>query len=202
MKKLNLLLAAIVLMTAIFTGCSGSAGDPKSVLVAFFDKMSKKDLEGAAKLATKESKPTLDMMKKAMDMGEKFKDANTKEEDPAEEFNNMEFGEAKINGDEATVSITNKKKKETFDFPLKKQDGGWKVDFNMATLAKMGMDKNRKDGEMNEKDMEDLKKFNMDSLTDGLKKLDTVLKSIKPEDLEKMKNMGEEIKKQLEANKQ
>jgi hypothetical protein len=202
MKKLNILLAAIALMTAAFTGCSGSNGDPKSVLVAFFDKMSKKDLEGAAKLATKESKPTLDMMKKAMDMGEKFKDANTKEEDPAEEFNNMEIGEAKINGDDATVSVTNKKKKETFDFPLKKQDGGWKVDFSMATLAKMGMDKNKKDGEMNEKDIEDMKNFNMDSLNQGLKTLDSALKTIKPEDLEKMKNMGEEIKKQLEATKQ
>ncbi|HOZ67906.1 MAG TPA: DUF4878 domain-containing protein [Chitinophagaceae bacterium] len=202
MKKLNILLAAIALMTAIFTGCSGSAGDPKSVLVAFFDKMSKKDLEGAAKLATKESKPTLDMMKKAMDMGEKFKDANTKEEDPADEFNNMEIGEAKISGDEATVSVTNKKKKETFDFPLKKQDGGWKVDFSMATLAKMGMDKAKKEGDMDQKDIDDLKNFNMDSLNQGLKTLDSALKSIKPEDLEKMKNMGEEIKKQMEAAKQ
>ncbi len=202
MKKLNILLAAIALMTAIFTGCSGSAGDPKSVLVAFFDKMSKKDLEGAAKLASKESKPTLDMMKKAMDMGEKFKDANTKEEDPADEFNNMEIGEAKISGDEATVSVTNKKKKETFDFPLKKQDGGWKVDFSMATLAKMGMDKAKKEGDMDQKDIDDLKNFNMDSLNQGLKTLDSALKSIKPEDLEKMKNMGEEIKKQMEAAKQ
>ena len=202
MKKLNILLAASALMTAIFTGCSGSAGDPKSVLVAFFDKMSKKDLEGAAKLATKESKPTLDMMKKAMDMGEKFKDANTKEEDPADEFNNMEIGEAKISGDEATVSVTNKKKKETFDFPLKKQDGGWKVDFSMATLAKMGMDKAKKEGDMDQKDIDDLKNFNMDSLNQGLKTLDSALKSIKPEDLEKMKNMGEEIKKQMEAAKQ
>lgn len=202
MKKLNILLAAIVLMSAAFTGCSGSSGDPKAVLVAFFDKMSKKDLDGAAKLATKESKSTMEMMKKAIEMGEKFKDTNAKEEDPAEDFNNMVIGDAKIDGDNATVSVTNKKKNETFDFPLKKQDGSWKVDFSMATLAKMGMDNAKKEGGMDQKDIDDLKNFNMDSLNQGLKTLDSALKSIKPEDLEKMKNMGEEIKKQMEAAKQ
>lgn len=202
MKKLNFLLVAIALMATAFTGCSGSNGDPKSVLVAFFDKMSKKDLDGAAKLATKESKPTMEMMKKAIDMGEKFKDASKKEEDPVEEFNNMVIGDAKIDGDNATVSVTNKKKNETFDFPLKKQDGSWKVDFSMATLAKMGMGQAKKDGEMDQKDIDDMKNFNMDSLREGLKILDTALKSIKPEDLEKMKNMSEEIKKQMEGAKQ
>lgn len=202
MKKLNFLLVAIAIMTATFTGCSGSAGDPKSVLVAFFDKMSKKDLDGAAKLATKESKSTIEMMKKAIEMGEKFKDASKKEEDPAEDFNNMAIGDAKIDGDNATVSVTNKKKNETFDFPLKKQDGSWKVDFSMATLAKMGMDKAGKEREMDKQEIDDIKNFNMDTLTNALKTLDTALKSIKPEDLEKMKNMGEEIKKQLEGAKQ
>lgn len=202
MKKLNILLAALVLMSAAFAGCSGSSGDPKAVLVAFFDKMSKKDLDGAAKLATKESKSTMEMMKKAIEMGEKFKDASAKEEDPVEEFNNMIIGDAKIDGDNATVSVTNKKKNETFDFPLKKQDGSWKVDFSMATLAKMGIDKAKKEGDIDQKDNDDLKNFNMDSLTKGLKTLDTVLKKITPEDLEKMKKMGEEMKKQLEGIKE
>lgn len=202
MKKLNILLAAIAIMTAALTGCSGSSGDPKSVLVAFFDKMSKKDLDGAAKLATKESKPTLDMMKKAIEMGEKFKDANTKEEDPAEDFNNMVIGDAKIDGDNATVSVTNKKKNETFDFPLKKQDGGWKVDFSMTTLAKMGMDKSKEKEQMDPEKLDELKNFSMDSLKKGMETLDSALKAIKPEDIEKMKKVGEEIKKQLETNKE
>jgi hypothetical protein len=202
MKKMNFLLVAIVFMTAAFTGCSGSSGDPKSVLVAFFDKMSKKDIDGAAKLATKESKPTLDMMKKAIDMGEKFKDASKKEEDPAEDFNNMVIGDAKIDGDMATVSVTNKKKNETFDFPLKKQDGSWKVDFSMATLTKMGMDKAGKEGEMNKQDIEDLKNFNMDTLKKGMELLDTMMKSMTPEKIEQMKKMGEEMKKQMEGIKQ
>ena len=72
----------------------------------------------------------------------------------------------------------------------------------MATLAKMGMDNAKKEGGMDQKDIDDLKNFNMDSLTKGLKTLDTVLKKITPEDMEKMKKMGEEMKKQLEGIKE
>ena len=202
MKKLNFLLVAIALMAATITGCSGSKGDPKSVLVAFFDKMSKKDLDGATELATKESKSTMELMKKAIEMGEKFKDETKKEEDPVDEFKNMVFGDAKIDGDNATVSVTNKKKNETFDFPLKKQDGSWKVDFNMATLAKMGMDKANKDGEPDQKDLEEMKNFNMDTLKKGMKMLDTIMKQMTPEKMEELKKMGEEMEKKMKEIKQ
>ncbi len=196
MKKLNILLLAAAVLTVSIMGCKGKGGDPKAVLMAFFERMSKKDLEGAAKLATKDSKSTLDLMKKGMDMAEKFKDDKTKE-DPAEEFNNMVIGDAKISGDNATVSVTNKKKNETFDFPLKKEDGGWKVDFSMATLAKMGMDKAQKEGNTNtgEGTTDGATDFNMDSLQKGLKTIDSAIKSIKPEDMEKMKKAMEELKK-------
>jgi hypothetical protein len=195
MKKLNTLLVAIAVLATAITGCSGTDNaDPKSVLVAFFEKMSKKDLEGAAKLATKDSKATIDMMKKAMDVAEKFKDGEKKEEDPAEDFKNMVVGETKIDGDNATVSVTNKKKNETVDFPLKKEGGGWKVDFSMATLMKMGMDKNKKEEGENPGGGTD-ENFNMDSLQNGLKQMDSALKSIKPEDLEKAKSALDELKK-------
>ncbi|MBI3138936.1 MAG: DUF4878 domain-containing protein [Sphingobacteriales bacterium] len=197
MKKLNILLLAAAVLTVSITGCKGKDGDPKAVLMAFFERMSKKDIEGATKLATKDSKSTLDLMKKGMDMADKFKDAQKKEEDPAEEFNNMVIGDAKINGENATVSVTNKKKNETFDFPLKKEDGGWKVDFSMATLAKMGMDKAQKEGntDMGEGTTDGATDFNMDSLQKGLKTIDSAIKSIKPEDMEKMKKAMEELKK-------
>jgi hypothetical protein len=52
----------------------------------------------------------------------------------------MTFGDAKIDGDKATVSVTNPAKgKEPFEFPLVKEGGEWKVDFSMSTLMKMGM---------------------------------------------------------------
>jgi hypothetical protein len=107
-------------------------------------------------------------------MGESMKDkmGDVKEKDNAEDFKNMVVGDAKIDGSNATVSVTNKKKNETVEFPLKKEDGSWKVDFSMGTLMKMGMDKAKEDGtEINPEDIDKMKDFNMDSLKKGLKPL-------------------------------
>lgn len=196
---MNSFLAVAVIALAI-AGCKGKDGvadNPKAVLIAFFERMSKKDLEGAAKLATKDSKGTMDMMKKAMDMAEKMKGLDKKDEDPAEDFKNMEVGDAKIDGDNATVSVTNKKKNETVDFPLKKEGGSWKVDFSMATLMKMGMDKAKQGGnDINQEDIEKMKNFNMDSLTDQINSaLDTVKKALSPENMDKMKDAMKELEK-------
>ena len=180
MKKVMNSIFAVAVTALIITGCKGKDGvadNPKAVLVAFFERMAKKDLEGAAKLATKDSKSTMDMMKKAMDMAEKMKGTEKTEEDPAEDFKNMVVGDAKIDGSNATVSVTNKKKNETVDFPLKKEDGSWKVDFSMGTLMKMGMDKAKEDGtEINPEDIDKMKDFNMDSLKKGFETIDSALK--------------------------
>lgn len=197
MKKVFNLLMMAGAFAIIATGCKSKsvANDPKAVLVSFFEKMAKKDLEGAAKLATKDSKAALDMMKKGMDMAEKMK-TDKPEEDPMKDFKDVEFGDAKITGETAVVPITNKKEKETFEFPLKKEDGSWKVDFSMNTLMKMGMDKAKESGTdvfdnggtgtdttggLNEN-------FNADSLQKGLEEAKKALENIKPEDLEKMKD--------------
>lgn len=198
-KVMNSILAVAVIALAI-AGCKGKDGvadNPKAVLIAFFERMSKKDLEGAAKLATKDSKGTMDMMKKAMDMAEKMKGLDKKDEDPAEDFKNMEVGDAKIDGDNATVSVTNKKKNETVDFPLKKEGGSWKVDFSMATLMKMGMDKAKNEGnDMNQEDIDKMKNFNMDSLQNQINSaLDTVKKALSPENMDKMKDAMKELEK-------
>lgn len=187
----------------LLTSCKGKdaqvADDPKSVVMAFFERMSKKDIDGAAKLATKDSKATLDMMKKAIDAAEKMgmdKDKTAKD-DPSEDFKNLVIGEVKIDGDKATISITNKAKNEgPKDFPLKKEDGSWKVDFSMATLMQMGMDKGTKndwDTDSNNADTTGLKDIiNMDSLQKGLKGLDSLVKEI---DTDKMKEAVKELEK-------
>jgi PBP1b-binding outer membrane lipoprotein LpoB len=59
MKKVMNSIFAVAVTALIITGCKGKDGvadNPKAVLVAFFERMAKKDLEGAAKLATKDSK--------------------------------------------------------------------------------------------------------------------------------------------------
>lgn len=206
MKKITnvLFLAGAIALLAV--GCKGKdkvANDPKTVIAAFFEKMAKKDVDGAAKLCTKDSKSTMDMMKKGMEAAEKMgtmKDAK----DDSEDFKNVEFGEAKIDGDNATVAITNKKKGQALDFPLKKEGGEWKVDFTMATLMKMGMNEMNKNGENpfgdeetkeGDDSMKDLDKMmNSDTLKESLNKAKEMLEKIKPEDIEKAKEMMEKMK--------
>lgn len=148
MKKLQITLLLAGLTALVLTSCKGkdkaAGGDPKTVITAFFERMSKKDIDGAAKLCTKDSKSTMDMMKKGMEAAEKMKGVSKEtEDDGTDDFKNMEIGDAKIDGENATVSVTNKKKNETMEFPLKKEGGSWKVDFTMGTLMKMGMDANK-----------------------------------------------------------
>jgi len=114
---------AIMLLVA---GCKGKdkqvENDPKAVVTAFFQRMSEKDVDGAAKLATKESKGTLDIIKKAVDAAEKMglKDSIGKD-DPSDDFKNMVIGEAKINVCNTTVSVSNMAKDDGIkEFPLKK----------------------------------------------------------------------------------
>lgn len=192
MKKMIQSLLMITAAAVMLAACKGggvNGSDPKAVLKEFFDRMAKKDIDGAAKLATKDSKSTMDMMKKGMEMAEKMGKDEKKEEDMSEDFKDVEIGEAKITGETATVPFTNKKKGQSFEFPLKKEDGSWKVDFSMSTLMKMGMDAAGKEGGldgMNESgedvkvDSEDVKK-SMESLDSLMKdpKMKEAMESLK-----------------------
>jgi Domain of unknown function (DUF4878) len=179
MKKI--LLAIVMLSTVSFYSCNSGGGDPKAVLGQFFTALSKNDIEGARKLATKDSKSMIDMMEMGMKMG--------KDKSESDKFkpDNMEIGEAKIDGDKAIISVKEKTSGETMNYNLKKEDGGWKVAFDKASVMSMGMEKMNEKG-INPTDsidaaMDKLKDINMDSLKDkmqeGMKVLDTINKSLK-----------------------
>jgi hypothetical protein len=202
MKKITHLFFIAVAMALLAIGCnskSAVANDPRAVLVSFFERLAKKDIEGAAELATKDSKGVMMMMKTGMDMMEKMKDnplmknnPSMKQEDPMDEFKNIEIGAAKVNGDEASVAFKNLKKGEAFDFPLKKEDGSWKVDFSMSTLMKMG----RQDQAGND-NLDSLMKNNsisLDSMQNGMHQIDSMMKTIDPGKLKKMKEAMEKLK--------
>ncbi|MFZ4056597.1 MAG: hypothetical protein ACOYKE_00595 [Ferruginibacter sp.] len=153
MKKL-LFAAAIISSAVFFASCNGGGGDPKTTLIAFFDALSKKDIEGARKLATAESKSMLDMMDMAMKMSK-----DTKETEKYDKTK-MEFGEPKIEGDKATIAVKEKTSGESTNFTLKKEGGAWKVAFDKTSMMQMGMDKvNEKGG--------------MDSITNAIKDINT-----------------------------
>jgi hypothetical protein len=211
-KKITpfLISAAVMILAAGCKGKDSVSNDPRAVLITFFERMAKKDIDGAAKLATRDSKSTMQMMKKAMDAAEQIGEmpGAVKKNDPSEDFKKMQIGEARINGDNATVSVTNPSKdNNTFDFPLKKEDGNWKVDFSMGTLMKMGMEQAGKNKNfMNDNNapadttgISDRmnKLLNGDSLKTGLEKLDSLMKNIDPEKMKKMKDALKSLEKQM-----
>jgi len=138
MKKI-ILSAAVILAFGVM-GCGSSDSDPKGVLMNFMDALGKKDIEGAKKYATKDSEAMLGMIQMGMSMAPK----DTK--DSTYDKSNMEFGEAKIEGDKATVPVKDKKSGETVNYTLKKEGGAWKVAFDKATMTQMGTDKMKEKG--------------------------------------------------------
>jgi ketosteroid isomerase-like protein len=188
MKKI--VMAAAVLTAVLFTGCSGAGGgDPKTVLMAFFEALMKKDMDGAKKLATKDSEAMFSLMEMGMKMAKDSKDM--------EKFDKtkMEFGEAKIEGDKATVPVKDISSGESTNFILKKENGGWKVAFDKDWFKQTAADK------MKEKGMDGA----LDTLNSGLDKLKEInadsLASKMKEGLEKLnenKDKIEEAAKKLE----
>ncbi len=152
MKKI--ILSAVILLAFGVIGCNSSSGDPKGVLMSFFEALGKKDIEGAKKYATKDSEAMLGMMQMGMSMAPK----DTKE--PLYDKNNMEYGEAKIEGDKATVPVKDKKSGETTNYSLKKEGGTWKVAFDKATMTQMGTDK-----------MKNMNNNGMDKMNQGMDKM-------------------------------
>lgn len=163
------MLSLFILSVLNIAGCkTGGGGDPKEVLIRFFDALSKNNIEGARNLATKESKSLIDMMEMGMKMGKENNSMNKFDE------GKMEFGKAIINGDKATIPVKEKTSGETLNYTLKKEDGSWKVAFDKSSMMQMGMEKMNEKG-INPTDsigraMEELKNINIDSLRDNIKK--------------------------------
>lgn len=153
MKKV--VMAAFTGLFILMMSCKSGGGDPKIVLTDFFTALSKNDMVKARSLSTSDSKSLLDMMEMAMKT-----DANE-----TEKFNpaTMQFGEAKIEGDKATVPVKETTSGETMNYTLKKEEGSWKVAFDKNSLMTMGMEK------MKERGMTD----SLTNVLDELKNIDT-----------------------------
>lgn len=138
MKKI-ILSAAVILAFGVI-GCNSNGSDPKGVLKSFIEALAKKDIEGAKKYATKDSEAMLGMIQMGMSM------APDSTKDKTYDKDNLEFGDAKIEGDKATVPVKDKKSGETTNYTLKKEGGAWKVAFDKATMTQMGTDKMKEKG--------------------------------------------------------
>jgi Domain of unknown function (DUF4878) len=194
----RIFMAAAVIATVLFTGCNSGGGDPKTVLLAFFEAMSKKDMAAAKKLATKDSEQMFSLMEMGMKMAKDSKDTEMDKFDKTK----MEFGEAKIDGDKATVEVKDKEKGEAVNFILKKESGDWKVAFDKASMMQMGAEKMKEKGMDGEAAMDSinsgldkLKNMNTDSLADKMKEGLDKIKEIQEKNPEAMKKLEEAAKK-------
>src|SRR5690606_29942801 len=124
----------------------------------------------------------LDMMEKGMNEAEK-----NGTEEISNDFNmaDLTIGEAVIDGDKATVPVTEKNSNETINYTMKKESGEWKVAFDKNSLMNTATEKlNEKGMDFNSLSdslsvgMEKLKEIDLDSLKDamneGMKSLDSL----------------------------
>ncbi|MEO8821180.1 MAG: DUF4878 domain-containing protein [Ginsengibacter sp.] len=143
MKKIVTI--AVAAFVIILSGCqSAGSGSPKDVLHDFFTALSKKDFDGAKKYATKDSDGMISMMEMGM---KNMQQGNSGHADKMlDMINNMKMGDPVITGDNATITVTDTKSSEATDFLLKKEDGKWKVAFDMSTLMEMANKKDKEHG--------------------------------------------------------
>lgn len=165
MKRIILSIATLLTIGVI--SCNTNSSNPKGVLMSFFDALMKKDIEGAKKYATKDSEAMLGMIQ----MGMSMMPDSTKEK--TYDKNNMEFGDAKIEGDKATVPVKDKKSGETTNYTLRKEGGSWKVAFDKATMTQMGTDKMKEKGMDMNKGMDSASKMleNLNRMSDSTSNL-------------------------------
>ena len=185
MKKI--IVSALAASILILAGCKSGGGDPKVVLMNFFDALAKKDFTAVKKYTTKDSEGMLSMMQMGMqNMGDKSNEMMNYQKE------NIELGTAVIDGDKATVPVKDKKSGETTDFTLKKESGDWKVAFDKSTLMEMAQKKMKEHGfgGMHHNEMNDsLGSINNRSLQN--------IDSISKEDMQRAQKMIDSANKML-----
>jgi hypothetical protein len=123
-RKITALVVALMALVLMATACNKAGSTPTATAKAFYDAAKSKDVAGMKSVL---SKRMLDMMEKAAKAQNKsiddfIKESNDSEPPPA----NFETRNEKINGDTATVEVSNGKGGwEPFNFV--KEDGQWKL---------------------------------------------------------------------------
>jgi len=171
----------IFIIAFIIAGCNSSqnAGNPKVVVEKFVDALSRKDITTARSLTTADSKFFLDQMENSIN----------KNEDGIQNLNfnksDVEFGEATINGDNATVPVKELKSGEGIDVPLKKENGEWKISIDITSMMNMAMKKMEEKGinltDSLKEGMSSFRNLNIDSLKIQMNEKGISIDSIKNE---------------------
>jgi hypothetical protein len=124
----------------LFSCQSNSVSNPKDVLNLFFEALAKKDVNEAKKYVTKDSEGMMGMVEMGM------KNVSDSSNQMMYNKENIIMGEPVIEGDRATIPVTEKRSNEETDFVLKKENGEWKVAFDKSTLMEMAQKKMKEHG--------------------------------------------------------
>jgi len=185
MKKI---LFALLVFMAATTGCNTAkdSGDPKIVVEKFVDAVSRKDMATVRSLSTADSKFMIDQMESSMNNnGGEIKNFQF-------DKSKVQLGDAVISGDNATVPVTELKSGESIDLPLKKENGEWKISFDMSSMMNMAMKKMQEKG-INMDSLRgaipELQKLNIDSLTREMNSKGISIDSIRNEMMRKGINL-------------
>ena len=189
MKKIFLMI--VMACVVISSGCKSGGGDPKTVLNHFFDALASKNIDEAKKYVTKDSEGMLGMVQMGMNnMPDSSETTMYKKE-------NMDMGDAVINGDRATVPVKDKKSGEVTDFVLKKESGEWKVAFDKSTLMEMAQKKMKEHG-LGGMGMDSI---NLDSVDlDSIQKQYNNMDSADKQKINKIMDSAENILEKMQKN--
>lgn len=141
MKKIAFVFAYFCLIAISCNTSSFTNGNPKDVLIKFFDALIKKDITTAKSLATKDSETMLNLMEMGMKMAPDSLNNKT-----IMDKTRLQFENAKITGENAIVPVKDKQTGEMISFNLIKESGNWKVAFDMNTMMQIGQNKMREKG--------------------------------------------------------
>lgn len=191
MKKI---LLVVTVLTSLLFGCNTrkkSDENPRVVVINFFDAIQKKDIDAAKDLATADSKSMLNIIDMALKVKSDFK---------LDEFDqsNMEFSEAKINGDNATVSVKEKTSGEATNLSLKRENGEWKVAFDLSSLMEMGVEQMKNSGNgITDSISNSFDQLNIDSIEKEMEKGMKKLEENKEKIEEAVKELNKDINKTI-----
>jgi PBP1b-binding outer membrane lipoprotein LpoB len=191
MRNMVKIIGCCIVAALLLVSCSSvTSGDPNTVLQEFFEHLAKKDIDGAAKYVTSDSKPTMQMMKKGLDMAEKMKDS-LPQSDPMKDFQDVVIEPARVMGDSALITVKSRSgQRPDAEFKLLKESNGWKVDFTMSTLMRMGRQSIQSQGH----EIGDSIAANSNEIHKGMEMADSVLKNIDPKMLDDIQKKLENLK--------
>jgi hypothetical protein len=207
MKKILFAITAICIFSFLNScksksGSGSAASSPTAALAAMATDSKEGDMKAMAAHLCKPDKemmekmiPMIEAMAKKMGMDIKQMMKQNLEKNGELNFNDVSFANEKVTGDKATVDVTNKKTNKTETVNLTKENGAWKICMGIADKANAEM-KASSDPNAPKSMDELMKKLDDPAVKEQMEKASEMMKNMKPEDIQKMKDAVEKLKDQ------